>query len=591
MTERASIRRRAGAHVRALLLATAFLSPAPFIMPGVVTPVQAQVAVRAAYGQWERHSRWGDVWRPTHVSRSWRPYTVGRWAYTNDWGWYWVSDAAEDAWGWVVYHYGRWVFDDDWGWVWIPGDQWGPAWVSWRQGDRYIGWEPLPPEEVVVDYSNRPDYWIFCRANDFIAPDIATVAVPYREYDGFFRDTVIVNRTYEFRNYGYAVDTGIAPGVIAAFVGRPVRTYDVRPLVLAGTARIPGAVEVRHEWLREGRRDEFLRQASLHETSRTITPTNRIPPPQALRPGERGRLGENPPRAAHGTAALERPPQIQGRGATPEEQRQGRQPQGNQFGREQGKQFGREQGNQPGRDQQLKQFGNERGKQFGMEEGKQQPNVRQPQGTIGRGATPEEQRQGRGPRGNELGARGNEQPGARQPQGPERRGNLNEQRPQGRGPQGLSEEQRRGPGERQSLGNEQRGNNINNPGRRGGEPRGPTRGTEGRGAIERGPQGRGIEQRPGGGTEGRGGELRRENQPSPGGAIDRRGPGAGAAERRGPETGTVGRGGGPQGGFERRGGGAEMRGGSPGGGARVEGGGGPRGGGPGGGGPRRGERP
>jgi hypothetical protein len=46
--------------------------------------------------------------------------------------------------------------------------------------------------------------------------------VPVREYDVFFPQTVIVNRTYEFRNYGYAVNPGIAPTVVAAFAGRPV---------------------------------------------------------------------------------------------------------------------------------------------------------------------------------------------------------------------------------------------------------------------------------------------------------------------------------------------------------------------------------
>ena len=270
MTEHALIRRRTGARMRALLLAAAFLSPAPLIMPGVSTSVQAQVAIRAefrealsSYGQWERHFRWGEVWRPAHVSRSWRPYTVGHWAYTDDWGWYWVSDTAEDAWGWVVYHYGRWVYDDDEGWIWIPGDEWGPAWVSWRRGARYIGWEPLPPEEFVVEYSSRPDYWIFCRARDFIAPDIATVVVPVREYDVFFPQTVIVNRTYEFRNYGYAVNPGIAPTVVAAFAGRPVHTFEVRPVVLAGMveARIPGAVAVRAQELRT-RISEITRQAA-----------------------------------------------------------------------------------------------------------------------------------------------------------------------------------------------------------------------------------------------------------------------------------------------------------------------------------------
>ena len=591
MTERVSIRRSTGAHIRALLLAAAFLSPAPFIMPGVITPVQAQVGVRAEfrealgpYGRWEHHRRWGDVWVPGDVDRGWRPYTVGRWAYTNDWGWYWVSDQPEEVWGWVVYHYGRWVDDADFGWVWIPGDQWAPAWVEWRRGARYIGWAPLPPEDVIVEYRDRPDVWNFCRARDFTVENIARVVVPVREYDVFFRDTVVVNRTVEFRDWGYGVDTGIAPNVVAAFVGRPIRAYDVRPLVLAGTARIPGAVEVRNEWLREGRRGEFFRQASVRESSRTISPMTRVPPPQPLAAGERGRLGENPPRAAHGTAALGSQPQNEGRGAVPGEQPQLGREQGIQ-GREQGKQFGREQGNQFGREQ-GKQFGKEPGKQFGREQGKEQPNFRQPPNTVGRGATPEEQRQGRAPRGNEFGRAPGREFGNQPPQGTERRGNQNEQGPNSRRPQGTIGEQRRGPGDRQSLGTEQRSNVSN---RRGPEPGGFTRGTEGRGNFERGPQGRGIEQRPSG-TEGRGGgELRRENRPGPNAGMERRGPPVGA-ERRGPEMGTVGRGGGPQGGFERRGGG-EARGGGPagGGGPRFEGGGGPRGGGPGGGGPRRGE--
>ncbi len=48
---------------------------------------------------------------PDGVPRDWRPYEYGHWVYTDDWGWYWVSDDDEDDWGWVVYHYGRWVHD------------------------------------------------------------------------------------------------------------------------------------------------------------------------------------------------------------------------------------------------------------------------------------------------------------------------------------------------------------------------------------------------------------------------------------------------------------------------------------------------
>src|SRR6185503_13798922 len=94
------------------------------------------------YGTWVENSTYGEVWCPLDVSAGWRPYTVGRWAYT-DYGWMWV---AEDPWGYVPYHYGRWTCDSYYGWVWIPGDVCAPAWVSWRYGDGWIGWAPLPPD-------------------------------------------------------------------------------------------------------------------------------------------------------------------------------------------------------------------------------------------------------------------------------------------------------------------------------------------------------------------------------------------------------------------------------------------------------------
>ncbi|MGA9770650.1 MAG: DUF6600 domain-containing protein [Blastocatellia bacterium] len=93
------------------------------------------------YGHWFSHDRLGWVWMPYDVSVSWRPYSVGQLAYS-DYGWTWDSD---EPWGWATYHYGRWQFDANYGWLWIPGTVWGPAWVSWRFGDGYCGWAPLPP--------------------------------------------------------------------------------------------------------------------------------------------------------------------------------------------------------------------------------------------------------------------------------------------------------------------------------------------------------------------------------------------------------------------------------------------------------------
>ncbi|HEX4138962.1 MAG TPA: DUF6600 domain-containing protein, partial [Candidatus Methylacidiphilales bacterium] len=38
--------------------------------------------------------------------------------------------------------------------VWVPGYTWAPAWVSWRYGDGYVGWAPLPPDSLAgIDYS------------------------------------------------------------------------------------------------------------------------------------------------------------------------------------------------------------------------------------------------------------------------------------------------------------------------------------------------------------------------------------------------------------------------------------------------------
>jgi hypothetical protein len=248
------------------------------------------------YGRWERLARWGDVWIPNDRPRGWRPYTVGRWDYTDDWGWYWASDQDEDAWGWIVYHYGRWVFDRDFGWAWLPGNQWGPGFVSWRRGTQYVGWAPLPPDDIVATYDEQPDVWAFVAARDFLAPRLFSVILPERESTVFIRDTVVVNRDVEFRDRGFAVNPGIAPGIIAAAVGRPIRAFDVRPRVLAGTSvRIDNAIEVRANELARSR--ESFRE-SLRETQREFRPEARVPPPQALGRNERGRLGEVPPRAA-----------------------------------------------------------------------------------------------------------------------------------------------------------------------------------------------------------------------------------------------------------------------------------------------------
>ena len=290
-------------------------------------PVKAEFrAALEPYGRWQRHARWGEVWTPADRPRNWRPYTVGHWAYTDDWGWYWVSDEPEARWGWVAYHYGRWIFDDALGWCWVPGEEWSPAWVQWRrarQGLDYVGWAPLPPDDVIVEYVEEPRFWIFVRGPDFIAPRIAPVILPVARYNVFINETVIVNWTVLVAGHGgrFAVNPGISPAVVAAATRRPLRTYDVRPTVLAGTAPIAGAVQVRPQDL--GRRN-FRPQAALRPTQNVVRPTDRVQPAQPLAAGERGRLGDRPPRAAQRGADV---PATAGQAPADRQQAQPPQPQ------------------------------------------------------------------------------------------------------------------------------------------------------------------------------------------------------------------------------------------------------------------------
>jgi hypothetical protein len=71
----------------------------------------------------------------------------------SDQGWTWLSD---EPYGWATYHYGRWYQDSEIGWAWVPGNDWAPAWVSWQEGNDYVGWAPLPPGANVNASYNGP---------------------------------------------------------------------------------------------------------------------------------------------------------------------------------------------------------------------------------------------------------------------------------------------------------------------------------------------------------------------------------------------------------------------------------------------------
>ena len=187
------------------------------------------------------------------------------------------------------------MFEPTSGWMWIPGNEWAPAWVDWRRGDEDVGWAPLPPEEVIATVREQPDYWVFVRTRDLLAPRISVVVRPARERVVIIKRTVVVNRTVVVRERNVRVNPGIAPGIIAAAIGRPIRAFEVKPRVVVGTRGVRDAVEVR---VQAGRPAPRVRETVVVKQTETIQPVRTVPKPQPLGRDENGRLGERPPRAA-----------------------------------------------------------------------------------------------------------------------------------------------------------------------------------------------------------------------------------------------------------------------------------------------------
>jgi len=151
------------------------------------------------YGQWIDYPGYGYVWAPA-VSYGFKPYaTNGHWVYT-DVGWTWASDYQ---WGWAAFHYGRWFFDGAYGWMWIPGQEWAPAWVSWRSSQDYYGWAPLGPNVGYGSAYNPPaNYWCFVPHQYVTNPHMNNY------YVNESRNVTIINNTTIINNYNNGNSNG-----------------------------------------------------------------------------------------------------------------------------------------------------------------------------------------------------------------------------------------------------------------------------------------------------------------------------------------------------------------------------------------------
>ena len=193
------------------------------------------------YGEWFQLEGHGWVWTPYDVPAGWRPYTDGRWVYT-DYGWTWASDWE---WGWAPFHYGRWLFDAQYSWVWVPGREWAPAWVAWRSGPGWIGWAPLPPgvgfeARTSFEWSIRPNWWCFVEERAFLETNLRGSVLPAA------RNLRIIQMTQNVTNYtvfqSRIVNRSLSAEQIERVIQRSVPRYRIvdRDMVPARGDRIRG---------------------------------------------------------------------------------------------------------------------------------------------------------------------------------------------------------------------------------------------------------------------------------------------------------------------------------------------------------------
>lgn len=192
----------------------------------------------APHGTWMQDPNYGYVWSPRGVGRDFRPYySNGRWAMSNM-GNIWMSDYA---WGSIPFHYGRWYHSDFYGWLWIPGSQWAPSWVIWREGGGYYGWAPMGPGmNLNMNFGALNislNLWNFIPSNH-----IYTGYYNRYRYTGygnsFYQQTTIINNYYT--HGGHRFFAGPKAHDVRRVLGRDVHVYNVNTVNTRGRNRISG---------------------------------------------------------------------------------------------------------------------------------------------------------------------------------------------------------------------------------------------------------------------------------------------------------------------------------------------------------------
>ncbi|MEI6886556.1 MAG: DUF6600 domain-containing protein, partial [Bacteroidota bacterium] len=181
------------------------------------------------YGTWVLNPDYGYVWVPD-VSQGFTPYaTNGYWMFTNE-GWTWFSNYS---WGWAPFHYGRWYNDPYYGPMWVPGNEWGPGWVTWRMSEGYYGWAPIGPGiSISIAYSsayNVPyNQWTFVRDRDFGRTNINNYYLNVNNNVTIINRSTVINNTRIDGSNNVRYNAGPARAEVEKRSGRTYTPFTIK---------------------------------------------------------------------------------------------------------------------------------------------------------------------------------------------------------------------------------------------------------------------------------------------------------------------------------------------------------------------------
>lgn len=242
------------------------------------------------YGTWVYYPPYEYVWVPYSTRYRWRPYTYGRWLWT-DYGWTWVSNFK---WGWAPFHYGRWAWARDLGWFWVPDTTWGPGWVTWRRSNLYLGWAPLPPEAHFVvgvgirrlPYSIPASHWVFVDGIYFLDTSLHNYIFPVE------RNVTIINYTVHRTNIlvrnRRVINAGVELDHVQKLTRKRISKYELKEIKKAGASRVElGNVQVYRPKIRKSQAAKPKTVLNKQEAQEKISKARILKPEKGVLPSVR----------------------------------------------------------------------------------------------------------------------------------------------------------------------------------------------------------------------------------------------------------------------------------------------------------------